>query len=340
MQEKQGKSMKNRLTPRLTRWSRAALAASLLLQSAPLRAQEERFPTKPISVVIGSSSGSSMEFEMRILQPKFRDILGQTLQIDLRPGANGAIGATHVMRAKPDGYTLFTSPASPMVFNALTNKNLGYDPKKFTPIIEIGAQPLVLAARGDFPGSSLQDLITYAKARPGGTFYSSTGIGGGNHMSVLLLERYSGTQLRHVPYEGAGPATQALLKGEVDFAILSIASLLTWYRDGKLKILAVGSPERSPDAPDVPTFRELGYPEEFILTAWRVLVGPPNMPRSIVARLNEAVNKAYEDPEVRQKFKALGLDPTGGSPETVAAMLRREAATWEQVARDNKIEPQ
>ena len=332
--------MQLRLSRSMARTLRAALAGLLLLESLPLRAQEERFPSRPISVVIGSSSGSSMEFEMRILAPKFKDILGQNLQIDLRPGANGAIGATHVMRAKADGYTLFTSPASPMVFNPLTNKNLGYDPKKFTPIIEIGAQPLVLAARGDFPGASLKDLIAYAKARPGGTFYSSTGIGGGNHMSVLLLEKYSGTQLKHVPYEGAGPATQALLKGEVDFAILSIASLLTWYKDGKLKILAVGSPERSPDAPDVPTFRELGYPEEFILTAWRVLVGPPNMPQPIVNRINEAVNKAYEDPDVRQKFKALGLEPTGGSPETVAAMLRRESATWEQVARDNRIEPQ
>ena len=281
-----------------------------------------------------------MEFEMRILAPKFRDILGQQMQIDLRPGANGAIGASHVMRAKPDGYTLFASPASPMVFNPLTNKNLGYDPKKFTPIIEIGAQPLVLAARGDFPGNSLSDLISYAKAHPGATYYSSTGIGGGNHMSVLLLEKYSGTQLKHVPYEGAGPATQALLKGEVDFAILSIASLLTWHRDGKIKIMAVGSPERSPDAPDAPTFRELGYPEQFILTAWRVLVGPPGMPKALVQKLNETVNKAYEDPDVRQKFKALGLEATGGSPEKVAAMLQREAATWEQVARDNKIEPQ
>lgn len=314
--------------------------ATLLIAATQARAQDERFPVRPINVVIGSSSGSSMEFEMRILQPKFREILGQNLQIDLRPGANGAIGATHVMRAKPDGYTLFTSPASPMVFNPLTNKNLGYDPKKFTPIIEIGAQPLVLVARGDFPGDSLKDLIAYAKARPGGTYYSSTGIGGGNHMSVLLLEKYTGTQLKHVPYEGAGPATQALLKGEVDFAILSIASVLTWSRDGKLKIMAVGSPERSPDAPDAPTFRELGYPEDFILTAWRVLVGPPDMPKSVVQRINEAVNKSYDDPEVRQKFKALGLDATGGSPESVAAMLKREAATWEQVARENKIEPQ
>ena len=319
---------------------RAVLPALLFLASLPLNAQEERFPLRPINVVIGSSSGSSMEFEMRILAPKFQELLGQNLQIDLRPGANGAIGATHVMRAKADGYTLFTSPASPMVFNPLTNKNLGYDPKKFTPIIEIGAQPLVLAVRGDFPGNSLKDLIAYAKERPGQTFYSSTGIGGGNHMSVLLFEKYSGTQLKHVPYEGAGPATQALLKGEVDFAILSIASLQTWYRDGKLKILAVGSPERTPDAPNVPTFRELGYPEEFILTAWRVLVGPPDMPRTIVSRINETVNKAYEDPDVRQKFKALGLEPTGGSPEKVAAMLRREFTTWERVARDNKIEPQ
>ena len=332
--------MQLRLFQRMPSWAGALSAALLLLARQPINAQEGRFPTHPISVVIGSSSGSSMEFEMRILAPKFQELLGQTLQIDLRPGANGAIGASHVMRAKPDGYTLFTSPASPMVFNPLTNKNLGYDPKKLTPIIEIGSQPLVLAVRGDFPGNSLQDLIDYAKARPGKTFYSSTGIGGGNHMSVLLLEKYSGTQLKHVPYEGAGPATQALLKGEVDFSILSIASLLTWYKDGKLKILAVGSPERSPDAPDVPTFRELGYPEEFILTAWRVLVGPPGMPQPIVNRINEAVNKAYEDPDVRQKFKALGLEPTGGSPEAVATMLRRESATWETVARDNKIEPQ
>jgi tripartite-type tricarboxylate transporter receptor subunit TctC len=311
-----------------------------LFLAAPTMAQEPAFPSRPITVVVGSSSGSSMEFEMRILSEKFKELTGHPILIDIRPGANGATGATYVMRAKPDGYTLFTSPASPMVFNPLTHKNLNYDPKKMTPIIEIGAQPLVLATRGDLPANSVADMITYAKGKPGNVFYSSTGIGGGNHMSVLLFERYSKTQLKHVPYEGAGPATQAILRGEVDFGILSIASLLPWYKDQKIKILAVGSQERSPDAPDVPTFRELGYPEEFVLTGWRVLVGPPAMPQPIVDRINGLVNKAYEDPQVRGRFKALGLDATGGTQSKVAAMLKRESVIWEQVARENGIEPQ
>lgn len=314
------------------------IATVAVVCSTVARAQEDRYPLRPITVVVGSSSGSSMEFETRILSDKFRDLLGQPLQVDLRPGANGAIGATYAMRAKPDGYTLFISPASPMVFNPLTHKNLTYDPKKFTPIIEIGAQPLVLAARGDFPGNSLKELIDYAKAHPDGVYYSSTGIGGGNHMSTLLLEKFSGTKMKHVPYEGAGPATQAILKGEVDFGILSIASVLPWYKDGKIKLFAVGSPKRSPDAPTVPTFQELGFPEEFVLTAWRVLVGPPGMPPAIVDKINATINKAYEDPAVRQKFKALGLDVIGGTPADVAAMLHRESATWEQVAKDNNIQ--
>jgi tripartite-type tricarboxylate transporter receptor subunit TctC len=317
----------------------AGLVVSSLLGGAAL-AQEASFPARPITVVVGSSSGSSMEFEMRILSDKIKELTGFPLLIDIRPGANGATGATYVMRAKPDGYTLFTSPASPMVFNPLTHKNLNYDPKKMTPIIEIGAQPLVLATRGDLPVESVADLITYAKARPGKVFYSSTGIGGGNHMSVLLFEKYSGTQMQHVPYEGAGPATQAIIRGEVDFGILSIASLLPWYRDGKIKILAVGSQDRSPEAPNVPTFRELGYPEQFVLTGWRVLVGPPNMPQPIVDRINSLVNAAYDDKIVRDRFKALGLDATGGPQSKVVAMLNREFATWEQVAKENGIGPQ
>lgn len=316
-------------------WMLPALAFGVLGSAAS--AQENKFPNRPITVVIGSSSGSSMEFEMRILNESFKQILGQPITIELRPGANGAIGATHVMNAKPDGYTLFTSPASPMVFNPLTNKSLTYDPKKMTPIIEIGAQPLVLVTRGDFPGSTLKDLVDYAKSRPNGAHYGSTGLGGGNHMSVLLLGKHTGAPFNHVPYPGAGPATQSLLKGETDFAILSIASLLPWYKDGKLKFLAVGSKTRTSDAPDVPTFRELGYPEEFVLTGWRVLVGPPNMPADIVEIINGAVNQAYKNPVVRERFKALGLEATGGTPGEVAQMLARETATWERVARESNL---
>ena len=317
----------------------ATIAFLLFAAGLARAAEDESYPSRPITVVIGSSSGSSMEFEMRILAEWFREH-GHQLQIDIRPGANGAIGATAVMRAKPDGYTVLASPASPMVFNPLTHKNLTYDPTRMTPIIEVATQPLVVVARGDFPGDTLADLVAYAKAHPDGVYYSSTGIGGGNHMSTLLLQKYSGTRMKHVPYEGAGPATQALLKGEVDFAILSIGSLLPWYKAGKLKFLAMGSPKRSPDAPNTPTLLELGYPADFILTAWRVLVGPPDMPAPVVDKLKALVNRALEDPEVRAKFKTLGLETTGGSPADVAAMLARETATWRRVAKENGIAPE
>lgn len=335
--------MSTRISGRRYDWCKIFLvpfAAGLCSLSPGSQAQENKFPSRPITVVIGSSSGSSMELEVRILSDAVRETMGQPLLVELRPGANGAAGASVVMRAKPDGYTLFSSPASPMVFNPLTNKNLNYDPKRMTPIIEIGSQPLVLVARGDFPGNSLKDLADYSRTKQAGSYYGSTGIGGGNHMSVLLLERHVGAKFRHVPYPGAGPATQSLLKGETDFAILSIASLLPWYKDNKLKFFAMGSKERSPDAPDVPTFRELGYPDEFVLTAWRVLVGPPGMPPAIVQTINMAINKAYESPVVRDRFKALGLEATGGTPEEVAHMLAGEFAKWEHVAHESNIEKQ
>ena len=317
---------------------RTLATAFAVMGATAALAQEAAYPMKPITIVIGSSPGSAVEFETRVISEAFVKRGWQPLAVDLRPGAMGGIGATAVYRAKPDGYTLLFSPASPMVFNPVTHKSLTYDPAKMTPIILIGEQPLVLVARGDFPGATLADLVAYAKANPGRTWYSSPGIGGGNHMSTLLLAKYTGMDVKHVPFQGAGPAVQALLRGEVDFAIISMSSLLPWYKDGKLKFLAIGSKQRSPDAPDVPTFRELGYPEEFVLTAWRVLVGPPDLPAPIVDKLNGMINAVYADPLVRERFNKLGLDAGGGTPQEVAAMLKREAATWERVARDNSIE--
>ena len=148
----------------------------------------------------------------------------------------------------------------------------------------------------------------------------------------------SNLDVKHVPFPGAGPAVQAILRGECDFGIISMSSLLPHYKTGELKFFAIGSKQRSPDAPEVPTLRELGYPEEFVLTAWRVMVGPPDMPSPIVDKLNAMINEVYKEPVVRERFKNLGLDLGGGTPAEVAAMLKREAATWERVARENNIE--
>jgi tripartite-type tricarboxylate transporter receptor subunit TctC len=317
---------------------RAMIGALAIFAFGAARAQEAPFPNKTLNIVIGSSAGSAVEFEARVISDAFVKRGWPALQPDLRPGAMGGIGATAVYRAKPDGYTLLLSPASPMVFNPVTHKTLTYDPAKMTPVILIGEQPLVLVARGNFPAKTIDEFVAWVKQNPGKTFYSSPGIGGGNHMSVLLFARHAGIDVKHVPFPGAGPATQAILRGEVDFGIISASTLLPWYRDGKLKFFAMGTKERYREAPNAPTFRELGYPEEFVLTAWRVIVGPPDMPEPLVETLNGVLNKALKDPVAIEKFRAIGVEPTPGSPQAVAAMLRREAATWAKVAAENNIE--
>ena len=223
------------------------------------QAQEAAYPHKPINIIIGSSAGSAVEFEARVISEAFVRRGWQPLQVDLRPGAMGGIGATAVYRARPDGYTLLLSPASPMVFNPLTHKTLTYDPAKMTPIILIGEQPLVFVTRGDFPGKTIDDFVAHAKNNPGRVFYSSPGIGGGNHMSTLLFAKHHGLDVKHVPFPGASPAVQALLRGEVDFGIISMSSLLPFYKEGTLKFFAIGSNRRSPDAPGVPTLQERAH---------------------------------------------------------------------------------
>lgn len=321
-----------------------SLAIALSISMSPVcsaaRAAAPSFPAHPVTVIVASSPGSSMELETRILAEKFKQLTGQPLEVNLMPGANGSIGATHVMQSAPNGYTLFLSPASPMVFDQLTHKDLPYDPSKFSPIIEVAAQPLVLVTRGNFPANSLKGLIAYAKSYPKKTYFGSTGIGGGNHLSVLLLAKYAHLDMKHIPYEGAGPVTQALLRGEVDFAVLSLSTVLPWYKEGKLKILAVGSQHRDPAIPQVPTFRQLGYPQQFILTAWTVLVGPPKMPKATVDEINSVINKEYADPDIRNQFKKIGVNIIGGSPAAVSSMLSEERAKWKRVARENGIKPQ
>ncbi len=317
-----------------------ATLLALLAAPGPRAQTSPGFPVKPIAIVVPSSSGGSVEAQARILGEAFRERHGVAWTFEMRPGAMGSIGATAVARAAPDGYTLLASPNSPIVFNPLTNKSLSYDPSKFTPVQLVASQPLVMATRGDFPGETMKDLVDHARNHPGGVYYGSQGIGGGNHMSALLLEKHSGVAMKHVPFPGAGPATQALLRGEVDFFMAPMAEILPWYRDGKLKIFAVGSRERHPDAPDAPTFREQGYPEDFVLTVWSALLAPPDTPASVADWLNEATTGLLRLPVVRDRFRTLGVDPGGVPRRELALFLDRERATWERVARANNIEKQ
>ena len=314
--------------------------ATLCIASVAARAQTDSFPSKPISIIVPSTAGSGMEIQARLISEALRERGGQPFIIETKPGAIGVIGATAVFRAKPDGYTLLATPNSPLVFNPLTHKVLSYEPEKFTPIALMSRQPLVLATRGNFPADSLAGLIDYAKANPGKINYGSQGVGGGNHLSVLLLEKHTGTHMVHVPFNGAGPATQAMLRGDIDLFMSPLAEILPHYNDGKLKLLAVGTEHRSPHAPNVPTFRELGYPPEFILTVWYALVGPPDMPPAISSWLNANINAAMQTKLVSERIRLTGAEPGDLNQQDLATFFNRERAVWEKVATENKIEKQ
>ena len=318
----------------------AALAAfAVFLAPRPGLAQSG-LPERPINILIPSTAGSNMEVQLRLISDVLQRKGWQPFVIEPKPGAMGMVAAATVARSKPDGYTLLISPNSPLVFNQLTHKTLGYDPVAFKPITMISSQPLVMGVRGDFPANSMKEFIDYAKANPGKINYGSQGLGGGNHMAVLLLEKFTGTQMVHVPFNGAEPATQALLRGDVDLFMAPLANILPWYKEGKLKMFAVGSEARATDAPDVPTFRELGYPEDFVLKVWYALVAPPGTNHVTVGRLNGIVTSVLKDPAMSRRFHDMGTDAMPLGVEETELFLARERALWERVANENNIQKQ
>jgi tripartite-type tricarboxylate transporter receptor subunit TctC len=304
--------------------------------TAPAQGAEE-YPSRPVSIIVPAQAGGGIDIVVRLVADGLRDRLGQPFVLDNRGGGGGSIGATAAARADGDGYTLFASPNSPLVFLPLTKSRLPYDPETFVPVIQLGSQPLVLAVRGDFPGSSFRDLIDYAKADPGKMNYSSVGVGSGNHLSALLLQQLTGTTMVHIPYSGEAPARQAVVAGTVDFFMAPMANMLPLHQQGVVKIFAVGSAARIPDMPDVPTFAELGYPDEMVLTVWYALMAPPKTPDGIVERLNAAVNDVFKDASVRARYRTLGIDPVGGTPQALKDFVASEMRRWKAVVETAQI---
>jgi tripartite-type tricarboxylate transporter receptor subunit TctC len=315
------------------------LVCALALPSTVAHAQRtDTYPSRTATIVVASPPGGNVDILARIVGDGLRERLKQPFIVENRGAAAvGAVGAASVFRSEPDGYTLFASPNSPLVFNPLTNKNLGYDAEAFVPIIPLGMVPLVMAVRGNFPGSTFKDFVDYAKANPGKLNYGSQGVGGGNHLSTLLLQQITGTEMVHIPYTGEAPARQALLTGDIDLFMAPMSGMLPLYRDGKLKIFAVGSTKRVPELPDVPTFQELGFHSDVVLTVWFALVAPPKTPASVVDKLNATINEIYREPAVRERYKTLAMDPVGGTPQALVQFLAEERARWKRVVEEAKL---
>jgi tripartite-type tricarboxylate transporter receptor subunit TctC len=303
-----------------------AMAIAAAVGSACGSASAQDYPIKPIALVVPFQAGSTTDILGRILAGKLSDSIGQRVIVDNRAGAGGSIGTEYVARAAPDGYTIVLGTVSTHAINASIYSKLPYDPiKDFAPVIEFGAVPQVLVVNSSLPVKSVQDLIEYARARPGKVTYGSAGNGTTNHLSGALLGAREKLQLVHVPYRGGAQAITDLLANEIVFMFYPYAALLPHIKGGALR--ALGTTARIAALPDVPTLAEANL-ADFEINAWFGVFAPARTPRPIINKLNAEMAGVIRDPGIKEKLIQQGIDPVYGTPEELAALQKVDLEKW------------
>ncbi len=295
------------------------------------------YPEKTIKIVVGFTPGGSADSIARILGMAMSSRIGQTVIIENRAGANGNIATEFVSRSAPDGYTLFYTSIGHAVNPALY-KDAKYDPvKDFTPISQVLSAPNVLVVPASSPFNNVKEMITYAKANPGKLDFASSGSGASVHLSAEVFKQMAGLDLVHIPYKGTGSLLPDLLSGTVAMSFPNLPSALPFIQSGKLKALGVTTAKRSAAAPQIPTLAEAGVPG-YDMSTWYGLIGPAGMPPAIVTQLNHELNAILQDPVIRQKLVAQGVDPVTGSPEEFGQFIRKETRYWAELIKKAKVE--
>ena len=302
-----------------------------------LTVQAQDYPGKPVNVVVSFSAGGNNDLRARQLGIEVGKLLGQSVIVENKPGASGNIGHEFVARATADGYTLGVGAMGPLAVNGAIYPKLNFDPlKDFTPIVLFEKAPLVLVTKTDKPFKSLNDVIAAAKAKPGALTIGNAGQGGAHHLSAELFKQQAGIFMLSVPYKGGGPASNALLAGEVDLMFEQTYAALPSIQAGKTRALAVTSDKRLSALPDVPTMAELGYPRATV-SNWLGLIGPKGMAPVTVKKLNEAYNAALAAPDMRARITGVGSEIGGGSAEQFGAFIAAEQRKWAQVVKAAQI---
>jgi tripartite-type tricarboxylate transporter receptor subunit TctC len=309
---------------------RIACAAFALVVAGGAAAQG--YPTKPIRLIVPFPPGGAVDFYARAVQQPLSEALGQTIVIENRAGASGMVGIDLVAKAAPDGYTLGLGNIASLAINVGIYEKMPYDPAKdLTPITHTIDVNYALVVHPSIAAKTVPELVAYAKANPGKIAYGSAGSGSLPHLATELFKSITGTDIVHVPYKGGGPMVTDLLGGTVQMVIADQANLMPHVKAGKLRAIAVASPKRSPNAPELPTLGE-SLPG-FQAVAWNGLVGPPGLPPDIVAKLNAAVVRVMAMPEVRDRLAGGGLDAVGDSPDEFSRFIRAEIAKWSAIAK-------
>jgi len=313
--------------------TRAALAAACIVAASGPAVAQDDYPSKPIRLVTPAAQGGTTDILARVFGAKLSEQFRQQVLVDNRASASGVVGGEIVANAAPDGYTLLLAYHQHTV-NAALNPKLPYHPvNSFTPITQLTSAPQLLVVNAASPPKSLKEFIDWTKGHPGPLNFGSAGIGSGGHLAGELYKQMTGVKAEHVPYKGSGPALVALLAGEYQFNFAGLQAAQVQVRAGRLRAIAVTSPKRAAAMPDVPAVAE-ALPG-FEIVGWYGVLGPARMPEPIVGKLRDALLRALNSPDVRDRIVADGSEPVGNSPETFRQFMLADAAKWAKLVKES-----
>ena len=304
-----------------------ALATTLMVVGPALAA----YPDKPVRIIVPFVPGGSSDITARTIAPGMEKVLGQTVIVENKPGANGAIAAQALKNAKPDGYTLMVGSIGTFAINEGLYKNLSYNPSEdFDYVSQLVRNPNVLVVSSKIPVKTVAELIEYAGKHPGQLSYASSGTGSSDHLSAAMFRQRSNTTGIDVPYKGGGAAIADLLGAQVDVSFQNLGAVLTHVQSGKLKALAITGEQRSPELPDTPTMAESGI-KNMVVYSWQGVAAPKGTPKEIVDKLHQAVSESLKQPRVQETMKKLGFTVVGNNPDQFSKFQQKEVSKWKEV---------
>ncbi|HKS64238.1 MAG TPA: tripartite tricarboxylate transporter substrate binding protein [Xanthobacteraceae bacterium] len=318
---------------------RIAMAALAVLSLA-LPASAQTYPTKPVHLIVAYAPGGTGDVVARVIADKLAGALGQSVVVENRAGASGAIGATSVANAVPDGHTLLVGQTGEIVVNQYWMKGLTYDPKSLMPVALATVVPLALTVPGKTPYATMAEMFKAMQTSGKPFSFASAGTGTPGHFAGEYLSAKMPGKLTHVPYKGAGPALNDIIGGHVDMYFPGFPPVMPMMKAGTVKVLAVSSAQRSEAAPDIPTVAEATGFSDFDFTLWQGFFAPRGTPADVIAKLNGEINKILRDAEVRKKLVEAGANVMPQTTEQFAAFVQAESTKYERIIRETGVKPE
>src|SRR5580693_4747048 len=312
-------------------WKLAPIPIVLAALFAIASARAQDYPDRPVKIIVPTPPGGPVDVIARLTANSLQNSLGKGFVVENRAGAGNTIGSKDAAEAAPDGYTLLYSSASGLVIAPLLHPDAGYDPlKSYDPVALVGESSNILVVNPSVPANTVQELVAYAKANPGKVNFSSGGVGVLPHLIGEMFKARASIDIVHVPYKGGGPSINDVVAGNIQMTFEGTGVLLPLIQAGRLRALAVTTPKRIPQLPDVPTMVESGFPD-FVSTSWTGLLAPAHTPQPIIEKLNTAINDGLKTPELKTALERLSNAPLGGTPADFTVVIKADLAKWSPI---------